>query len=91
MSQDLLDAVVGEWEGVYELWLEPGALRSESSARASIHPVLEARYVVHDYEWADQGAPQQGTMLQLGRDRGAAWQGNRDDIRTPQLAPGDRF
>jgi hypothetical protein len=27
-QQDLLAALVGEWGGIYRLWLEPGVLRS---------------------------------------------------------------
>jgi Protein of unknown function (DUF1579) len=72
-GQDLLTAMVGEWEGTYRLWLEPGVLRGESPARATIMPMLHGRYVVQDYEWADQGALQQGTML-LGCDADGAWQ-----------------
>lgn len=71
-ERDLLTALVGEWDGIYRLWLEPGVLRSESPARATIRPVLDGRYVVHDYEWADQGAPQHGTML-LGFDSDGVW------------------
>jgi hypothetical protein len=71
-QQDLLTALVGEWDGVYRLWLEPGVLRSESPARATIRPVLGGRYVVHDYVWADRGAPQHGTML-LGSDGDDVW------------------
>jgi Protein of unknown function (DUF1579) len=71
-QQDLLTALVGEWGGIYRLWLEPGVLRSESPARATIRPVLDGRYVVHDYGWADQGAPQHGTML-LGSDGDGVW------------------
>ncbi len=71
-GETLLDALVGEWNGTYKLWLEPGVLRSESTTRASICPVLEGRYVVHDYRWSDQDAPQRGTML-LGRDRDDLW------------------
>jgi hypothetical protein len=56
-QQDLLTALVGEWDGVYRLWLEPGVLGSESPARATIRPVLDGRYVVHDYVWADQALP----------------------------------
>jgi len=73
MAQDLLETLVGDWEGVYNLWLEPGTLRGESAVRATIRSVLKGRYVVHDYEWADQGAPQQGTML-LGQDGESVWQ-----------------
>ncbi len=73
MSENLIEALVGEWEGVYKLWLEPGVLRSESPARASIRAVLAGRYVVVDYHWADRGAPQEGTML-LGCDGEDAWQ-----------------
>jgi hypothetical protein len=71
-TQDLLTAMVGEWEGTYRVWMEPGVLHSESPSRAVVYPVLHGRYVVQDYEWADQGALQQGTML-LGCDTDAAW------------------
>jgi hypothetical protein len=72
LGEDLLTAMVGEWEGTYRLWLEPGVLRSESPSRATIVPMLHGRYVAQDYEWADQGALQQGTML-LGSDGDGAW------------------
>jgi hypothetical protein len=70
---ELLKASVGEWEGVYKLWLEPGVLRSESPTRGSIRSLLDGRYIAYDYDWADQGAAQRGTML-FGRDGGNAWQ-----------------
>ena len=34
MSRDLLAALVGEWNGTYRLWLEPGTLRTEGPRRA---------------------------------------------------------
>jgi hypothetical protein len=72
LGEDLLTAMVGEWEGTYRVWLEPGVLRSESPSRATIAPMLHGRYVAQDYEWADQGALQQGTML-LGSDGDGVW------------------
>jgi hypothetical protein len=71
--QEFLAALVGDWEGVYKLWLEPGVLRGESPARGTVRPALEGQYVVHDYAWADEGTPQQGTML-LGTDCDGGWQ-----------------
>jgi Protein of unknown function (DUF1579) len=72
LGEDLLTAMVGEWEGTYRVWLEPGVLRSDSPSRATIVPMLHGRYVAQDYEWADQGALQQGTML-LGSDGDGVW------------------
>jgi hypothetical protein len=71
-QESLITNSIGEWTGVYRLWLEPGVLHSESPARGTIRPVLNGRYVVHDYVWDEQGIPQQGTML-LGSDGDEAW------------------
>jgi hypothetical protein len=61
--REMIAALVGEWEGTYRLWLEPGVLRTESPTRCSGRPVLDGRFVALDYDWTDGEDPQLGSML----------------------------
>ena len=73
MSRDLIAALVGDWNGTYRLWFEPGPLRTEGPTRGTGRAVLGGRFVALDYEWTDLDGPQQGSML-LGRTDEGTWQ-----------------
>ena len=60
MSQDLLKSLVGNWRGSCRTWLEPGKLADESEVRGTIRPVLEGRFVRHEYVATIQGRPRHG-------------------------------
>ncbi|WNG32926.1 DUF1579 domain-containing protein [Archangium violaceum] len=58
-----LGQLVGEWEGVTRTWFEADKLADESPWRGTIRPVLEGRFVVHEYEGTFQGKPLAGMAI----------------------------
>ena len=83
-GRELLDAMVGEWQGRYRVWLEPPAVHSDCRSMLHIEPLLKGRFISADYDWASGGAaegaessaeaePQSGSFM-LGLTRGGEWQ-----------------
>ncbi len=58
-----LGALVGEWEGTTKTWFEPGKLADESPWRGRIRPVLDGRFVVHEYRGSLGGQPLEGIAI----------------------------
>lgn len=67
-----LSTFVGEWEGSTKTWFRPGELADESDWAGSICPVLDGRFVVHEYRGSLAGEALEGRAT-LGFDVG----GNR--------------
>jgi hypothetical protein len=63
MPKDLLKSLVGSWEGTCRTWFQPGKLADESTIKAKIRPVLDGRFVRHEYESTIQGRPRHGEEL----------------------------
>ena len=60
MSKELLNSLVGSWEGTCRTWFEPGKLADESKITAKIRPLLGGRFFRHEYEATIQGRPRKG-------------------------------
>jgi len=60
MPKDLLKSMVGSWEGTCRTWLEPGKLADESKITGRIRPILDGRFLRHEYEATLQGRPRRG-------------------------------
>jgi len=60
MSQELLESLVGSWEGTCRTWFEPGKLADESKVKGTIRPILDGRFFRHEYESMIQGQPRHG-------------------------------
>lgn len=58
-----LAQLVGEWEGTTRVWLEPGELADESPTRGRMRPILDGRFVLHEYYGAMNGEPLTGLVL----------------------------
>ena len=58
-----LSRLVGEWEGTSRTWFEPGKLADESPITGSFRPVLDGRFVAHEYEGILQGKPLVGMAI----------------------------
>ena len=50
-----LARLIGSWEGISRTWFEPGQLADESPITGTIRPVLDGRFVAHEYESSLQG------------------------------------
>lgn len=73
----LLGKLVGEWEGIAKTWFEPGKLGDESPIRGSMRPILDGRFIMHEYKGSLGGRPLEGIAiygyhLELGKFQ-SAW------------------
>lgn len=57
---DILQALVGNWEGTCRTWFQPGKLGDESTIRGEIKPILGGRFLRHTYESTMKGKPRTG-------------------------------
>ncbi|MBN1154397.1 DUF1579 domain-containing protein [candidate division KSB1 bacterium] len=60
MQQEILRMLIGSWEGTCRTWFEPGKLADESNIRGEIYPILDGRFIRHEYEATIQGKPRIG-------------------------------
>jgi hypothetical protein len=60
MPADLLMSLVGSWEGTCRTWFEPDKLADESTVRGKFGPLLDGRFLRHEYEGRIQGKPRRG-------------------------------
>ncbi|MBP1688827.1 MAG: hypothetical protein H6Q33_4970 [Deltaproteobacteria bacterium] len=60
MPEELLKSLVGSWEGTCRTWFEPGKLADDSRITGTIRPMLEGRFLRHEYESTLQGRPRHG-------------------------------
>lgn len=74
-AREMITALVGEWNGTYRLWLEPGELRTEGPTRCTGQSVLEGRFVALDYGWTDGDDPQLGSHASRVHRRGRVGDG----------------
>lgn len=49
-AHHLLSQLVGDWKGIAKTWFEPGVLADESPITGTIRPLLDDRFVLHEYE-----------------------------------------
>ena len=63
MATDFLQSLVGAWEGSCRTWFEPGVLADESAVTGTLRPVLDGRFVRHEYASTIQGRPRRGEEL----------------------------
>lgn len=60
MPESLLEELVGSWEGTCSTWLEPGKLADESAVRGQFRPILDGRFLRHEYQGSMRGQPRHG-------------------------------
>ena len=58
-----LGVLVGEWDGVTRTWFEPEQLADESPTAGTVRPVLDGRFLLHEYWGAFGGEPTQGLAI----------------------------
>lgn len=58
-----LSELVGEWQGTARTWFEPGKPGDESPIAGTIRPILEGRFVVHEYRGQLRGEPLLGMAI----------------------------
>lgn len=58
-----LAQLAGEWQGITKTWFEPGVVGDESPMSGTIRPVLDGRFVMHEYKGSMSGAPFDGVAI----------------------------
>lgn len=60
MSKEFLKSLVGSWEGTCQTWFQPGKLADESNIKGEIRPMLNGRFIRHEYASTIEGRPRHG-------------------------------
>lgn len=59
----LIDALVGEWEGDTRVWFEPGPPADESVTRGRIRRIGDSRFLLHEYDGEMGGDARSGVEI----------------------------
>lgn len=93
-----LARLVGEWTGPTKTWFEPDVLADESPMTGKITPILDGRFLLHEYTGELTGKPFEGVAI-YGFDVTtnkfqSAWVDSfhmSTGIMFSECEPGDRF
>jgi hypothetical protein len=55
-----LSRLKGNWEGEAKTWFEPAAVADASPIKGTIKPILDGRFVLHEYKGSFGGKPLEG-------------------------------
>jgi hypothetical protein len=55
--------LVGDWSGTTKTWFEPDKLADESLMTGTIKPILDGRFVMHEYKGEMQGRLFEGVAI----------------------------
>jgi hypothetical protein len=59
-EHNLLSQMVGKWEGTTRTWFEPDKLAGEAPNQATMHLILDDRFLVQDYQSSIDGNALEG-------------------------------
>lgn len=59
-QKEVVDSLVGSWEGTCRTWFTPSKIADESKIKGEIRPILNGRLVRHTYEGTMLGKPRHG-------------------------------
>jgi hypothetical protein len=59
-QREVVNSLVGSWEGTCRTWFTPGKLADESKVKGEIRPMYDGRLVRHTYEGTMMGKPRHG-------------------------------
>ena len=62
-GSELIDSMVGEWEGTARVWFEPDKLADESPVHGRIRRVGDSPFLLHEYEGTFDGEAREGVEL----------------------------
>jgi hypothetical protein len=60
---DLIAALVGSWEGVTRVWLQPGAAPDEAHQSGRIRRIGQTEFVLHEYTGTMNGERHEGVEI----------------------------
>lgn len=59
----MLASLAGEWSGTTTTWFEPDVVADESPVTGKISPILDGRFLLHEYKGELQGKPFEGLAI----------------------------
>lgn len=65
-----LNQLAGQWQGITKTWFEPDKLADESPWHGTMRPILDGRFILHEYHGILQGKPFEGVAM-YGYDLGS--------------------
>jgi Protein of unknown function (DUF1579) len=58
-----LSRLAGNWEGIAYVWFEPGEPVDQSPVSGKMRPILDGRYIMHEYQSSFGGKPLEGVAI----------------------------
>jgi hypothetical protein len=58
-----LSRLAGEWEGTARVWFDPSKLEDESPVSGTMKPILDGRFILHEYKGSFAGKPITGMAI----------------------------
>lgn len=58
-----LAALAGDWSGMTTTWFEPDVVADESMMTGTIRPILDGRFMLHEYRGEMQGKRMEGLAI----------------------------
>lgn len=58
-----LTKLIGQWQGTTKTWFDPSKVEDESTITGTIKPILDGRFVMHEYESSFKGDPMTGIAI----------------------------
>lgn len=58
-----LNRLTGEWEGTTTVWFEPDKIADQSSVSGTMRPILDGRFILHEYKGSFGGKPLEGLAI----------------------------
>jgi hypothetical protein len=58
-----LSRLMGDWEGTASVWFEPGEPVDQSPASGTMRPILDGRFILHEYQSSFGGKPLEGVAI----------------------------
>jgi hypothetical protein len=58
-----LNKLAGNWTGTTKVWFEPDKVADESPVNGSIRPLMDGRFMLHEYKGSFGGKPLEGFAI----------------------------
>lgn len=58
-----LAKLVGNWEGTARVWFEPSKPEDESPVKGTMRPLMDGRFILHEYSGSFKGKPLTGMAI----------------------------
>ncbi|MEQ1798334.1 MAG: DUF1579 domain-containing protein [Lacibacter sp.] len=59
----LLNKLTGNWEGITKTWFEPDTIADESAISGTMRPILDGRFILHEYKGSFGGKALEGIAI----------------------------